>query len=238
MSRQDVVIPGLGIRVGRFLSLFVTLLLAVLVEPLSAHWMAADLFLDVFVPLTLLAGVYTVSDKKRIRVVGLVLAALTIAAQWGRGFSDALALPLFVEGLTVVFLAWVAVHILRHLFRTRHVTADTILASLCVYLLMGFVWAFLFALVAASDPGSFRGLEVAGVSRELIYFSFVTLTTLGYGDIVPRSDMARTLAIVEAAMGQLYVAVMIARLVGLHIAGSGSRAETGSASAEEVGHET
>jgi voltage-gated potassium channel len=96
-------------------------------------------------------------------------------------------------------------------------------------LLIGFAWAFGYGIIELINPGSFSGLaEIdtdnhVGRIMQLRYFSFATLTTLGFGDILPRSPSARTLATLEAVTGQIYLAVLIARLVGLHIVHAGSR---------------
>lgn len=107
---------------------------------------------------------------------------------------------------------------------------DKIRGAICVYLLIGFAWTFGYGIIELINPGSFSGLaEIdannhVGRIMQLRYFSFATMTTLGYGDILPRSPVARTLATLEAITGQIYLTVLIARLVGLHIVDSTSRA--------------
>jgi hypothetical protein len=105
------------------------------------------------------------------------------------------------------------------------VTADKIYGALCVYLLIGLTWGFMFLTLEGVQPGSFslgQG-QPNGIAKDpatLVYFSFVTLSTVGYGDITPLSPPARSLAFMEAIIGQIYLAVLVARLVGLHIASS------------------
>jgi len=92
-----------------------------------------------------------------------------------------------------------------------------------VYLLLEFAWSYAYALLDEIQPGSFAASTEVGrndyVARvmQLRYFSFMTLTTVGYGDVLPRSSTARTMAALEAVMGQIYLTVLVARLVGLHI---------------------
>ena len=121
--------------------------------------------------------------------------------------------------LALAFLAYIQT---RRLLTVRNVTADTLSVAVTGYLLLGITWAFFYMLVWTIDPHSFRGLapavETATARRELIYFSFVTLSTLGYGDIVPVARGLRSLAVSEALIGQLYIAITVARLVGLQIA--------------------
>ncbi|MHC4130271.1 MAG: potassium channel family protein [Planctomycetota bacterium] len=110
-------------------------------------------------------------------------------------------------------------------------TWNTIAASLCIYLLMIVLWSDFYAIVALLDPAAFKlPAEYISVgayknfagqgSAIALYYSLVTMTTLGYGDIVPVAPPARTLAGMQAVTGQLYIAVLVARLVGLHIAQS------------------
>jgi len=123
----------------------------------------------------------------------------------------------------ILLAAFFCVSILAYVLHSGRVTSDKIFAAICVYLLLGFVWTYVYALLDDMQPGSFadstetgRTDDVAHVTQ-LRYLSFATLTTLGYGDILPRSSTARTMAVLEAVMGQIYLAVLVARLVGLHI---------------------
>jgi voltage-gated potassium channel Kch len=106
------------------------------------------------------------------------------------------------------------------------VTVDTICASLCIYLLLGVCWSGIHVLAEVLEPGSFQ-LPGHGPDAQFVdfalYYSLVTMTTLGYGDVIPSSPSTRMFAATEAIMGQLYIAVLVARLVGLHIAQAASR---------------
>ena len=139
--------------------------------------------------------------------------------------------------LDLLYLGCTAVLVLRHLLHSERVTVDAISASVCVYLLLGVLWAVAYSLLETLDPGSFifalaagdeaRSMSFGGEESIFpLYFSFVTLSTLGYGDIVPASSSARMFAAVEAIMGQIYLTVLVARLVGLHIAHSTMAART------------
>ncbi len=139
--------------------------------------------------------------------------------------------------LDLLYLGCTAALVLRHLFRSERVTVDVISASVCVYLLLGVLWAVAYSLLETLDPGSFLFAFAAGdEARSMsfggeesifpLYFSFVTMSTLGYGDILPASSSARMFATVEAIMGQIYLTVLVARLVGLQIAHSTMAART------------
>jgi hypothetical protein len=136
----------------------------------------------------------------------------------------------YVLGLAFLgFTIWV---MLRAALSGPHVTFDTLCAALSVYLLLGVFWAIGYSLLDITEPGaSFFNTTGAteteepmrfGTDRSIypLYFSFVTMTTLGYGDIVPNSPAARMLAAAQAVLGQFYVAVLLARLVALHVSES------------------
>lgn len=100
------------------------------------------------------------------------------------------------------------------------ITAETLWAAVNVYVLFGMMFAFLYSAVLILDPGAFSGGILDNghlrLTQSMIYYSFVTMTTLGYGDIVPKIHVAATLAYVQALIGQLYVAILIARLVSMY----------------------
>ena len=135
--------------------------------------------------------------------------------------------------LGIAFVGYVILLILGHLFATERVTVDTIAASLCIYFLIAIVWAEIYSIMEIANPGSFvllSGdtpdvlLEVGGKGTAMaLYYSLVTMTTLGYGDIVPKTAPARMFAAMEAVTGQMYLAVLVARLVGMHIVHSRRR---------------
>ena len=123
----------------------------------------------------------------------------------------------------VLFFGFTTAVLLYHVLADREVTADTLYGAVCVYLLSGVMWASLYGLVELLQPHAFQASSGQGVTRsDLLFFSFVTLTTLGYGDITPVTSPARSLAVVEAVFGVLYNALLIARLVGLYRPGAPS----------------
>ena len=102
------------------------------------------------------------------------------------------------------------------LYSSREVSGDTIKGAVSVYLLIGLLWTLFYMTVDRFDPGAFS-MSVSGEKLNLFYYSFVTMTTLGYGDIVPVNRLARNMAVIQAVLGQMYIAILVARLVGLHI---------------------
>ena len=127
--------------------------------------------------------------------------------------------------LEIIFLAFVAAMILRAIFTQGSISLDSIFGAICVYLLVGMAWGSLYSMTEVLNPGSFQAtgkladtLNSAETRQPvLIYYSFVTMTTVGYGDITPVSPPARTLSWLEAMMGQFYIAVLVAFLVGIRV---------------------
>lgn len=170
---------------------------------------------------TLLAGILAVSERKRDWIISTAIAipqvTLTvIAILLGTGL---LAIPSIL--LFVAFFVFTLTRLLAYVVRGRTVTADKISAAVSIYLLMGLAWASIYVLIDSLAPGSFVSLNGAiptdsSGKPDYIYFSFVTLTTLGYGDITPASSAVRPLIVLESLGGVLYIAVLIARLVSLY----------------------
>lgn len=203
--------------------LFYSLLLTLGAAPLLAALNLDASLLQVFLALNLLAAVIGVGDRRPSRIFLLLAGAVLtvrLAALWLH--TNALATASLALWTVVGLLAAAAA--VRFAMRGRAVSAEHLYAALSAYLLAGLFFGVLYLVIEKTWPGSF---VVAG-ARETrgqfppassIYFSFVTQATLGYGDIVPASEVARGLAIVQAVAGQLYLAVMVARLVSLYVQG-------------------
>jgi hypothetical protein len=120
----------------------------------------------------------------------------------------------------VVFFIFLIEQMIRSIVGQRRVTQDTIYHAVSAYLMLGIMWTGFYVIVYRLNPAAFSvaGSDLGSVSnawKHLLYLSYATLTTLGYGDITPVAPMARALAMVEATVGPLYLAVLLARLVGL-----------------------
>jgi uncharacterized membrane protein len=166
----------------------------------------------------------------------VVTRAVTVAAPAVATFGPHLAGWRATSAESVVAIAlgaallWCCVRGMITLFREREVTADGVATALCAYLLIGLAWTLFYVAVHDLNPDAFRlpeGIVQPGrAASAFLYFSFVTLATLGYGDITPHSEAARALAVIEAIVGQFFVAVVLARLVALEIATATSRADS------------
>jgi hypothetical protein len=182
----------------------------------------------------LAAVTFSVGHKGKSKAFVISIGIL-VAVMWVFPLPEtASELRVVRHALAIMFLIFGIIRILKVIFTTRHVTLDLLCASLCVYLLLGLVWALAFSLMGIVNPLAFTFTQAAakgdfdlgldsGQAAEAIYFSFATLTTLGYGDIVPSSHASRLLTVLEAVVAQLYLTVLVARLVGLHIVHSQER---------------
>ncbi len=126
----------------------------------------------------------------------------------------------------IILLAFSTLAVLTHVLRDTRVTLNTVLGGVCAYFMLSGIWAFTYALMVVADGAAFAfpAEEESVTSADALYFSLVTQTTLGYGDITPVAPLARAMTSVEALLGQVYLVVLVARLVALEVARSGFRA--------------
>jgi hypothetical protein len=215
---------------GRHLALLISLLLLFLLSPFVAAARYGTVVINTAGVIVLLSGIYAMSEQRRLFVVTLIGSAVAVATNLLVVVFQIEWMAIAWQGFTLLLLGLFSVAILEDVLRRGQISVDKICGAICVYLLIGFAWALGYGIIELINPGSFSGLpeieanDHVGRVMQLRYFSFATLTTLGYGDILPRSPVARTLATLEAMTGQIYLTVLIARLVGLHIVHSTSRA--------------
>jgi len=147
-------------------------------------------------------------------VAGLICSGLAVS-------TESRALHLTTAVVYFLFLMLTIAIATRDVFAGTLVTFNKILGAASIYLLLGLIWATASFFLNAAFPGAYAGVgdELAEQQfPEFVYHSFVTLTTLGYGDVVPKSAVARFFAYAEALLGQFYLTVLVAALVGMHIA--------------------
>lgn len=216
------------LREHKHSALLAALLLLAVLYPLLQAWLVRPWLFDTLFCFMLATAAFAVSHRRVLFLIALVLALPSISLIGGVSAAGAAAPRGLVVAdyvLQFAFLAFVASAILDDVLRASRVTPEQIAGAICVYLLLGFTWASIYSAVDRLNPDAFaQPAEAADdparreSSGEFIYFSFVTLTTLGYGDITPVSPAARTFAWLEAVVGQLFLAVLIARLVALGVA--------------------
>jgi hypothetical protein len=212
---------GLGVaerRLPRFGFLLAAMLAELTLAPFIVMATGGLMIARVLGAIVLLAALSTTGYHRTPIVLFVAALICHVAAMVAPGSLLAAG----TEATRFVFLAYVLVLVVWRVLRDRTVTFDTVAGAACAYFLLGVMWGELFMLVERWRPGSFAvpATWMVGPTGDLrsalMYFSFATLTTVGYGDIHPNDPAAGTLCASEALMGQLYLAIMIARMVGLH----------------------
>jgi hypothetical protein len=203
----------------RGLSLFFALLIVFvfilpalgLVGPLGSLWR------DIVFSALLAASALSLPDRRWMQWIVPPIAALALLMRWMLAAITTSDLAAWHDIATLITLALFAWVVAAQVYRSGPVTYHRIQGAVAVYLLLGLTWASAYQLLYHLRPDAFTGNVDATVPQTWIYFSFVTLTTTGYGDILPIHPVARSLAIAEAMTGQLYLAVTLARLVALQV---------------------
>ncbi|HJZ56648.1 MAG TPA: potassium channel family protein [Gemmataceae bacterium] len=216
-------------RERRFGTLLVILVVLTAGPPVLLGFGLSEGWFERLLSLLMLAAILSLCFERRQRLFALAVGIPSMLfSLGGHALPGEVSLQvLFVGQLCeVLFLFGAAGLVVRSLFTARTLTFDSIFGAVCGYLCLGLGWAVLYSLLESFQPGSFaisRSLVTGGEASRplphvLTYYSFVTLTTVGFGDISPVSPAARTLSWVEAVTGQFYLAVIVAALVSLLVA--------------------
>ncbi|KAB2835016.1 MAG: two pore domain potassium channel family protein [Candidatus Dadabacteria bacterium] len=160
-------------------------------------------------------GVYAVGRNRRTLVTLIVLGLPWFICEWAFTKSSR---TIFTS---MLFFIFVTVTILEHILKSEEVTTDTLYGAVCVYLLLGIMWASIYGFLEYVSPGIvFEGYDKAIHTKlstnELIYYSYTTLATIGYGDITSVTPVGRIISVLEAIFGQLYIAFLVARLISIY----------------------
>jgi hypothetical protein len=209
--------PVLRFSLASFLGV---LILNIVISPFVDRLHSGGLIETLLMTLVLLFAVLSVAGGHR-ALVGVVLVAPAAVGEWLNFWRPELLIYVMTRGAGLLFIGFVVVQLLRFIVYAPRVDSEVLCAAVAAYLLSGFAWSLAYALLGRLDPNSFiftfdpkSGQSMNGFTG--LYFSFITLSTVGYGDIVPVSSVARMLAIVEAMFGMFYVALLISRLVSLY----------------------
>jgi hypothetical protein len=177
--------------------------------------------------LVMCMGVLAVGARHRTLVAAIILVVPAVLGTWLHHLWPAYCPLGAVLAARLIFLAFVVSRLLVFILRAPKVDSEVLCAGVSIYLLMGLVWAIAYLIVAQESPGAFAFSVPPDSPHEMtrfnaFYYSFMTLTTVGYGDIAPVSKFARMLAVLESMSGTLFVGVLIARLVSLYSASAPS----------------
>lgn len=191
--------------------------------PLEGIGIVGHIVLGIVFAMLLLSGVAAIAKTRIVAILFSVAGLVSVGVNWFRYVSPDQTLDLANTFATLVSCGMLAVIVLVHVFREGPVTVHRIQGAIAVYLLLGLVWSGVYELIYLSIPNSFNftavptGTSLAALRPGFAYFSFTTLTTVGYGDITAVAPAARSAAMLEAITGQLFPAVLLARLVSLEL---------------------
>ena len=212
-------------RFGAFrysaIELLGSLVLLFMAAPFLEDIPNGDLVEVVLISLVMVLAVLAVGGRRRVFAIALLLVIPALAAKWTNHVWPRVAPPEIYLAASAAFFLYVIVNLLRFILRAPRVDANVLCAGVSGYLLLGLLWIPAYLLVARVTPAAFAISPAPGVDPVMhgfngFYFSFITLTTVGYGDITPVSKVARMLAVMEAIAGVFYLAVLISRLVSVY----------------------
>jgi Ion channel. len=213
--------PLAGLRRFSMAQLLIALALLLFSLPFVDDLESGELIVSVLFSLVLLAAVLAVANRRSTLLIALILAIPAVVGRWiNLIHPNVLSAMIFlVAGIALVI--FVIMNLLRFVLGAPSVDEEVLCASISAYLMLGLTWTMAYWLVDQVDPTAFNISSPTGSKQTMggfnaFYFSFITLSTVGYGDITPVAKVARMLAAVEATTGLLYVAVLIGRLVGLY----------------------
>lgn len=207
---------------GNFAYLLFSLLGFLIIIAIFAQYPAigGDQVLMFLIEATLIVGIWSLVRQRFWFMFGLILIAigginiileLIIHHSWAHYINLLVALLFYLSTTAIAF---------RSLLTGERIDLNMIMGSVCVYILVGISWSIFYYFESIIHPGAFNGIVGEGGKQqfsELLYYSYVTLSTLGYGDITPVTPIARTLAFLEALFGQFYIAILVASFVGMHL---------------------
>jgi hypothetical protein len=205
--------------IGLTLVTIALVLLIFVILPLRQAGLTGRVFLDLVMLILMISGALVVKQRRILTVGTIALVILAACILIVARLSAAPFLRHLSSVLTIVVMLIYVRIVLLVMFRQGHVTWSRIQGGICAYLMLGVAWGAAYDLVEQFYPGAFRFISAPAnideQSAKLVYFSFVTLTTVGYGDVSPVSPYARSLAIAEAVVGQLFPAILIGALVAM-----------------------
>jgi hypothetical protein len=223
-------------------NIFLMLMAIVLFDAIAPNEAARGQFSDLTMVAVLAAALWETVRSRRNAIAALVLGLPAIVCRLlSAWIPDSRPWNSAVLMLTTVFFLFLLWNLLHDLLGSERKTSEQIFGALCAYLFIGILFALVYTHIEYSRPGSFSipdpgVIEETPVESTLMptftYYSFVTLTTLGYGDILPVSENARTLSWMEALLGQIFLAVMVAGFVAKHMTGSANRSVRDSSESE------
>ncbi|MCP3888448.1 MAG: two pore domain potassium channel family protein [Desulfobulbaceae bacterium] len=201
-----------------FRNLLFFLLLYIFGSPFLANFPSLAILAHLCLSISLLLSVYAINQEQGYRTTAMIFLLPVLVLYWCAIYNLIGSGRIYSYILLSVYLGLLVFTFAAQISKFKTVTLNTIIATLCLYLVIGLFWGALYALLYEVVPGSYSGALLENTEGNkfnlFIYFSIVTLTTLGYGDITPQTLEASSLCQLEAIVGQFFTAVVIAWLVG------------------------
>jgi hypothetical protein len=191
--------------------------------PLETLGVVSPTVVGVIMTFLFVSGIVAMAGRGGVTLAVAGVALTSMIVRWLTVIFPGRTMNIWDLSLALLVLALLTAFVLKHVFRDARITADRVRGGVLAYMLLGLFWCVAYQLVDLVEPSAFHfpgahdPVGPGRISHDLAYYSFVTLTTVGYGDITPVHPIARALAMVEALVGQLYPAILIARLVSLQI---------------------
>jgi hypothetical protein len=176
-----------------------------------------DLIEAVLLTLVMISSVLAVGGRRRTLLIALVLVLPAVLGKWSNHLRPDLISPAIFLTATVIFFIFIVMHLLRFIVLAPEVDVEVLCAGVAGFLMIGLLWMPVYLLIARFNPNAFAmPANSAFDGFNAFYFSFMTLCTVGYGDVTPVTKLARMLAVIEAITGLFYMAVLVSRLVSMY----------------------
>lgn len=210
----------IGITHYSTVEFLIALVLLLVLTPVVQELPHSRLIEGVLLTLVLVSAVLAVGAEPQTFFIALGLSIPALTARWIHHFFPAVMPAEIFPVAGMLLVGFVLYQLMRYILNAARVSRDVMCAGIAAYLTIGLLWAFAYLLTSRANPLAFATPGQSGKydlnGFDTLYFSYVTLTTVGFGDIIPVSPMARMLAVLEALTGTMYLAVLVARLVGMN----------------------
>ena len=226
MSKQETIDTASWNR-GVYFYLLLTLLFTLFILPLTGERISASILLNLVFSLIMLLGIYSLGRNRKVFWIGLLLMIPALIFRWITYFIESQLAYGIAELSASVFLFFTFLMIIAHILQEKNISLDTIYGGIVAYLFIALCFSSLYNGIHIFNNNAFLfngALESIGKSvdaqtfGDFTYYSLITLSTVGYGEITPYSSYARFSSALQGILGQLYLTIFLARLVGMHIA--------------------